>query len=254
MDRQLAMADLLKEADRYYQEGKTEKAREVILSADEALFYEPAVHAYFVKLSPIGIANDANQSRMTWESNSLIPEVQAYVNYYQGQGRNHVRISLTRLEQYESMMREIFRQEGVPEELIYLGLVESAYNPYARSSAGAEGIWQFIPETGRRYGLQEIGKVDERHDPVKSSRAAARYLKDLHGMLGDWLLALAGYNTGEYRVLRIIQNTGIRDFWKMSRQKLLPEETRNYVPAVLAAIAVGKNQSKPNLEWTRLGF
>jgi membrane-bound lytic murein transglycosylase D len=142
------------------------------------------------------------------------------------------------------MMRKVFREEGVPEDLIFVGLVESAYNPYARSVAGATGIWQFVRGTGRRYGLKQAGVIDERHDPEKSTRAAARYLQDLYGMFGDWHMALAAYNAGEYRVLKVIEKTGIKDFWHMSRRGLLPRETINYVPAVLAAIVIGKEKSR----------
>jgi membrane-bound lytic murein transglycosylase D len=171
--------------------------------------------------------------------------VQRFIKYFQGKGREGVQVAFNRLGRYEPMMREIFQEEAVPKDLIFVGLVESAYNPYAQSVAGAKGIWQFVRETGRRYGLRQVGDFDERHDPAKSTRAAARYLRDLYEIFGDWHLALAAYNAGEHRVLRIIKKTGIKDFWQMSRHRLLPEETLNYVPAVLAAIAVGKQGFEP---------
>jgi membrane-bound lytic murein transglycosylase D len=142
------------------------------------------------------------------------------------------------------MMRKVFQDGGVPEDLIYVGLVESAYNPYAQSEAGAKGIWQFVRDTGNRYGLKQIGALDERQDPERSTRAAAQYLRDLYETFGDWFLALAAYNAGEYRVLRIIERTGIKDFWQMISEGLLPEETANYVPAVLAAVIVEKEEFK----------
>jgi hypothetical protein len=138
----------------------------------------------------------------------------------------------------ESTLRGIFRSERVPEELIYVGLVESGYRSDAVSSAGAAGPWQFIDETGRRYGLTRGKGKDDRRDLLKSTRAAARYLRDLRGLLGDWTLALAGYNAGEYRVLRAMQQAGARDFWSV--RSLLPRETAEYVPRVLAAIAIAK--------------
>ncbi len=142
----------------------------------------------------------------------------------------------------KSATDSLFREEGVPEELIFLGLVESAYNPFAHSSAGAAGIWQFMKATGDRYGLRQIGNLGERHDPEKSTRAAARYFRDLFGVFQDWPLALGAYNAGEHRILRLQRQTGTHDFWEMSRLGLLPEETRSYVPAVLAAITLGRNQ------------
>ncbi len=136
----------------------------------------------------------------------------------------------------ESSLRSIFRGERVPEELIYVGLVESGYRRDAVSRAGATGPWQFIDETGRRYGLGRGKDGDDRMDLLKSTRAAARYLRDLHDFLGDWTLALAGYNAGEYRVLRAMQQADAKDFWSV--RSLLPKETATYVPMVLAAISL----------------
>jgi len=133
------------------------------------------------------------------------------------------------------MMAQVFRQEGVPEWLLGVGFVESTYNSGAHSPKEAHGIWQFMPGTGDRYGLKRTAWTDERGNPEKSTRAAARYLRDLHALFGDWLLVLAAYNWGEGRVARVIHRTGIRDFWTMADRGLLPQETTNYVPSVLAA-------------------
>ncbi len=233
---------LSKKGDRKAAEAKFDLARQTILSVEEEVFYEPGVREYFLKLSR-DIAALTESAALPFDSQIAIAgngQVQQFINYFRGKGLDGVRVAFNRLSRYEPMMRKVFQEEGVPEDLIYVGLVESAYNPYARSVAGAAGIWQFMRGTGRRYGLKQAGALDERHDPEKSTRAAARYLRDIYGMFGDWRLALAAYNAGEYRVLKVIEKTGIEDFWQMSGRGLLPQETINYVPAVLAAIAVGK--------------
>ncbi len=258
-DRQLKVAQIMAQAKRFYQEGETlykngdhakaeEKfisAKQIFLSMDEETFYQPGLHTHFLELSQ----QLAELKAVSIPTTELLlvndnQHIQQYIRYFQGKGHKTIEIALSRLNNYEPMMRKVFQEEGVPQELIYTGLVESAYNPQAESNAGAMGIWQFIPATAKRYGLRQIGSIDERTDPERSTRAAARYLRDLYGMFGDWNLALAAYNTGEYRVLHIMEKTGVKDFWQMSLQGLLPQETANYVPAVLAAITIGKQEFK----------
>lgn len=163
------------------------------------------------------------------------PRVAAFLIYFQSRGRGRLEIGRSRLSLLRPMMAQVFREEGVPEWLLSVGFVESTYNTSAHSPAQAHGIWQFIPGTGQRYGLTRTAWTDERAHPEKSTRAAARYLRDLHALFGDWLLALAAYNWGEGRVARVTQRTGIRDFWTLADRGLMPQETINYVPAVLAA-------------------
>ncbi len=136
-----------------------------------------------------------------------------------------------------SEMQRVLREEGLPANFIGVVKVESGFNSYALSPKNARGLWQFIPETARRFGLRVDGRVDERVDTEKSTRAAARYLKELYGTFGDWRLALAGYNAGEGRVQSAMAAAGTSDFTRLAR--LLPRETRNYVPAVLAALGGG---------------
>jgi hypothetical protein len=141
----------------------------------------------------------------------------------------------TRFNQYYKTLTSILEEERMPVELLSVALIESGLNPLALSPKGARGMWQFMPATAERYGLTVASGNDHRTHPEHSTRAAARYLRDLYRQFGDWKLALAAYNAGENRVQRIINRTGIRDFEEMSRRGLLPLETRNYVPAVLAA-------------------
>jgi hypothetical protein len=166
---------------------------------------------------------------------SAQPRIAAFLSYYKGRGRTSLEIGRARLASYRPMMAQIFREEGVPEWLLSVGFVESTYNATAHSPKQAHGIWQFVPGTGDRYGLRRTAWTDERGNPEKSTRAAARYLRDLHALFGDWPLALGAYNWGEGRIARLVHRTGIRDFWTLADRGLLPQETTNYVPAVLAA-------------------
>jgi soluble lytic murein transglycosylase-like protein len=153
----------------------------------------------------------------------------------------------TRAPRFESRgvdARRIFDEAGVPPELLAVARVESHFNPVALSRKGAFGVWQFMPATARRYGLRVDGERDERADTEKSTRAAARYLRDLHFEFQDWLLALAAYNAGEALVQKAVARAGTTDFWSLSSRGYFPEETRNYVPAVLAAMNV--NVSTPH--------
>ncbi len=143
--------------------------------------------------------------------------------------------SRTRLGVHGPTMLRILREEGMPDWLLAVGLVESGYSPQARSPKGALGIWQFMPATGARFGLAQSARGDERQDPEKSTRAAARYLRQLYALFGDWSLALAAYNAGEGRVARVIRTSGVRDFETMAVRGLLPSETIEYVPRVYAA-------------------
>jgi membrane-bound lytic murein transglycosylase D len=149
---------------------------------------------------------------------------------------------------YRELARRIFKEEGVPTDLVWLAQIESGWNPYALSWASARGIWQFVPSTGVRFGLSQNYWVDERSDPEKSTRAAARYLKWLGSRYhGNWELALAAYNSGEGTVDSAISRSGSKDFWQL-RAGYLPQETRNYVPAILAVMTIAKNASKYGFE------
>jgi membrane-bound lytic murein transglycosylase D len=147
---------------------------------------------------------------------------------------------LIRSGRYLPMILEVFRQKGLPEELVFTAMIESGFNPVAVSHAGAKGLWQLMAPTARRYGLRVDRWLDERLDPEKSTVAAASYLSDLYKMFGNWDLAQAAYNAGEMKVLRAIQGTGTRDFWSLRDSRLLRDETKNFVPAIHAVTIIGQ--------------
>jgi membrane-bound lytic murein transglycosylase B len=153
------------------------------------------------------------------------------------------RVAFAKLNQYRATLSRILEEEQVPTELLSVAMVESGFNPLALSPKGARGIWQFMPATAVRYGLAVEPGNDHRTHPDRSTRAAARYFRVLYNQFGDWKLALAAYNAGEGRVQRVIDRTGLRNFDEMARRGLLPEETRKYVPAVLAQWARLQNSS-----------
>jgi membrane-bound lytic murein transglycosylase D len=167
-----------------------------------------------------------------------------YIDHYAYRQPERFRPGLVRSGRYLEMFRRIFAEHGIPQDLVFMAHTESAFKVTAYSRARAKGIFQFIAATGRRYGLRIDYWVDERSDPEKSAHAAASYLKDLYEEFGDWYLALAAYNAGEGRVRRAIRGTGSRDFWKIARTRYLRRETRNYVPAILAATQIAKDPAK----------
>lgn len=176
------------------------------------------------------------------------PSVDAFVLVYETRSRGFFERALDRSRRYISRMTAILAEEGVPPELAYLPLIESGYNTAAVSPAGAAGPWQFIPATGRRYGLRIDRYVDERRDPDKSTRAAAQYLKDLYNMFGDWHLSLAAYNTGEYRVARTMDREGTDSYWDLMENRDLHPETCDYVPRFLAALAIAQSPEAHGFE------
>lgn len=172
----------------------------------------------------------------------LNPLVLGFINYYQGRGRATMETGLRRSGQYMAIAREKFRKLGVPEDLVWLGQVESAWRPTARSEAAASGLWQFIPGTGSRFGLRQTAYIDERNSFEKATEASARYLKWLHDRYGNWELAMAAYNTGEGNVDRAIGRAGVTDFWAI--YPYVAQQTRNYVPNILAVILIAKDPKK----------
>lgn len=178
--------------------------------------------------------------------------VQRFVDLFEQQQSDRMALYLRRSGRFEGMIREKLRERGMPEDLLYLSMIESGFNPNARSRAQAVGLWQFMAPTARMYGLRVDEYVDERRDPERSTDAALHYLSDLHNQLGSWTLAAAGYNTGGNRVARIMrEETGAvrgveSDFWRIRSR--LPAETREYVPLMFAAALIGKEPYKYGLD------
>ena len=168
--------------------------------------------------------------------------VASFLNFFQTpRGRAIVENGLRRKGRYEQMIARILREEGVPQDLIYLAQAESAFQPLALSRAGARGIWQFVQWRGNEYGLKRTWWVDERMDPEKATRAAAQHLRDLYELYGDWYLAMAAYNCGPGNVQKGIERTGYADFWELYKRNVLPKQTMNYVPIIIALTLIAKD-------------
>lgn len=170
------------------------------------------------------------------------------VAFYQFRTPKAFAAALQRSGRYLPMMREILRENGLPEDLVYIAMIESAFKSQAHSRAAAKGYWQFISGTGKRYGLKTTREVEERSDPVKSTRAAAAYFRDLYEIFGDWHLAMAAYNAGEGRVLRGLQRTGARNYWELRDANALHRETRDYVPFFIATALIAKDPARFGFE------
>lgn len=165
-----------------------------------------------------------------------------YLSFFESpRGRAIAELGLQRAGRYRAMIESTLKKEGVPQDLIYLAQAESAFKPRVVSSMGARGIWQFMPYTGEEYGLNRNYWVDQRDDPVAATRAAAEHFRDLYQMFGDWYLVMAAYNSGPLNVARAVERTGYADFWELQRRNALPEQTKNYVPIILALTMVAKD-------------
>jgi membrane-bound lytic murein transglycosylase D len=204
---------------------------EAPLALDEPIFEDPRVDvAVMLPAPPYPIVINA--------------QVEALMDYFVARERDRFSLWIARSGRYLGMIRRIFRERGLPEELAYTAMIESGFSPRAVSRVGAKGMWQFMEATGRRYGLTINRWVDERFDPVKATVAAARYLGDLYGMFGHWFLAQAAYNAGEARIYRAIQRARTSDFWALTQTRHLPNETKRFVPQILAAAVITQAPSR----------
>jgi membrane-bound lytic murein transglycosylase D len=176
-------------------------------------------------------------------------QVLSFVNFFQTpRGRAIVETGLRRAGRYREMISRVLREEGMPQDLIYLAQAESAFQPLALSRAGARGIWQFVAYRGQEYGLRHTWWIDERQDPEKATHAAAQHLRDLYRVYGDWYLAMAAYNCGPGNVQKGIERTGYADFWELYKRNVLPRETKNYVPIIIALTLIAKDAAHYNIQ------
>ncbi len=173
--------------------------------------------------------------------------VAGYINFFSTRGKETLVRGWRRAGRYQAMIRRVLAEEGLPQDLIYVAQAESGFHPLAISRVGARGMWQFMHYTAPGYGLKRSWWVDDRQDPEKSTRAAARYLKDLYNQFGDWYLAIAAYNSGGGNVQRAVERTGYADFWELYRRNVLPNETKNYVPIIVAITIIAKNPTQYGL-------
>ncbi|HXO35009.1 MAG TPA: transglycosylase SLT domain-containing protein [Candidatus Acidoferrales bacterium] len=230
-------------------EGVNQMSRGDLTSASEAQNSEPApideTNGITPSADPSVRAKAQAEVKSTHSDLPLMmtDQVAGYISYFSNRGRGTFERAFARSGRYHDMMVRILKQEGVPQDLIYLAQAESGFQPTAVSRAGARGIWQFMGSRGRGYGLQRSAWVDDRQDPEKSTRAAAHHLKDLYAQFGDWYLAMAAYNSGPGTVQAAVRRTGYADFWELYRRNVLPKETRNYVPIILAVTIMTKNLS-----------
>lgn len=220
-------------------EEAAEEAEEVLETLDVA-----AQREFFALFGsdPLGLANRPVNAAVYEIPLEMNDKVQRWIDFFTtGVGRERFSLYLQRAGRYEDMIRARARAAGLPEDLLYLALIESGMNPNAYSRARAVGMWQFMPATGKAYGLEINFWLDERRDPFLATDAAIAHLGDLHERFGSWYLAAAAYNAGPGRVSRGIRRTGSDDFWDLAEARVLRAETRNYVPKLLAAATIARN-------------
>lgn len=232
----LEMASL-KEGDGFTEQ-KTEPA-----PIDEANMVTPASDPRVMAKAEAELRN--TQSDLPLVINDYVA---GYIDYYSTRGRGAFERALARSGRYREMISRIFQEEGVPQDLIYLAQAESGFHPLALSRAGARGMWQFMASRATGYGLHRNWWIDDRQDPEKATRAAARHLKDLYNQFGDWYLAMAAYNSGPGNVQQAVKRTGYADFWELYKRNVLPRETKNYVPIILAMTIMSKNPAQYGLD------
>src|SRR5579864_4672707 len=227
----------LREADGFTEQ-KTEPA-----PIDEANMITPPADPKVVARAEAELRN--TQSDLPLVINEYVA---GYIQYYSTRGKGTFERAWARSGRYRDMISRTFKEEGVPQDLVFLAQAESGFHPLALSRVGARGMWQFMASRASGYGLQRNWWVDDRQDPVKATHAAARHLKDLYNQFGDWYLAMAAYNSGPGNVQQAVKRTGYADFWELYKRNVLPQETKNYVPIILAMTIISKNPARYGLD------
>ncbi len=219
----------------------TPSLQEQVSTELELSFSDGSMDDFNLEILP----SDQPQKELDFDIPIVINEkVEHFVQYFQTTAKNRFSSWLARSEKYIPFMKTLLREHGLPEDLVYMALIESGFNPYAYSRSKASGPWQFIYFTGKRYGLRSDWWIDERRDPEKSTIAAAKYLKDLYDMFECWYLAAAGYNAGERKIVAAMQRYQTEDFWELTKYSYLKQETKDYVPQMIAAALIAKDPEK----------
>jgi membrane-bound lytic murein transglycosylase D len=219
------------------------------LRKEEPISYRPELEPFHLQegdgLNVEILLGDQRKKEPDFDIPIVINEkVEQFILCFQTTMRDKFVTWLARSGRYIPIMKKLLKEHGLPEDLVYMAFIESGFDPYAYSRSKAVGPWQFIYLTGKRYGLRVNWWVDERRDPEKSTIAAAKYLKDLYEMFACWYLAAAGYNAGEYKIVKAMKRYRTEDFWKLTKVKYLKRETKNYVPLMIAAALIGKDPEK----------
>lgn len=219
-----------------------EAGEEILLASSSDAASTPPVGSVQEEKTPEKATEISAFNSSAYNSNGTASKaVEKNVGFFSTRIRDKFSLWLSRSGQYLDLMKGILRKKDVPEDIVFLSLIESGFNPNAYSIAKAVGPWQFISSTAKRYGLQINWWKDERRDPVKSTTAAADYLKDLYGMFGSWNFAMAAYNAGEGKILRAIKKSRADDYWDLLDTKHIRNETKEYVPKFIAASIIASN-------------
>jgi len=226
----------------------SERMREIFSQHEMAEAFSPSPLSPDPSLEIRVPQSEARTIKLSVAFPKLLNErVKTYIDFFQSRADQFFTKSLARSQAYEGIIRPILREKNLPEELLYLALIESGYNPHAQSRAKATGIWQFMNGTAKRFGLRVDSWIDERRDPEKSTLAAADYLKSLYEMFNCWYLAAAGYNAGEAKIFQAMKRAKSQDFWAISQHRYLKRETKDYVPKLLAAMIIAEDPVKYGL-------
>jgi membrane-bound lytic murein transglycosylase D len=237
-----------------------ERSYQLLLEADGvnrdrvAVNFNRVYNAYFERLKGVDqetsrqVEAIRRQAEATYQTVPVYAgQVDYFIRYFSTVKKEFTQRGFDRALRYIPMIHEVFRDAGIPPDLAYMALVESGFRDAPTSSAGARGLWQFMPATARRFGLTVDGTTDERLDPGRSTRAAAAYLKELFRKFGDWPLAVAAYNVGEGRIERLLKETGSRTYWDLTQKGALPEETERYVPSIIAVTLISRDPERYGL-------